>query len=114
MAAAELVIVTRQLLMLQQSLQRIEKTKIHKKNYVIPHLSVLEFSLTHLAFGFVFDFLQRFCLQLFLILSIFYLTTNANISPSCKYVILKKILSAHNPFGGTHPWLQFDNHPPSF
>ena len=70
MAAAELVIVTRQLLMLQQGLQRIEKLK-SMKNYVIPHLSVLEFSLTHLAFGFVFDFLQRFCLQLFLILSIF-------------------------------------------
>ena len=68
MAAAELVIVARYLLMLKQSLGRDRSLLKMNQHFWDIYLSVLEFSLTHLAFGFMFDFLQRFCLQRFLVL----------------------------------------------
>ena len=68
-AAAELVIVAGYLLVLEQSLGR--DRLLLKIEFLNVYLSVLEFSLTHLAFGFMFDFLQRFCLQCFLVLQKF-------------------------------------------
>ena len=82
-AAAELVIVARYLLMLQQSLGRYHLLMMILKipsDFLDFYLSILEFSLTHLAFGFMFDFFQGFCLQCFLILQIFDLTTKQNLN----------------------------------